>query len=115
MEGETTYALKGSHGGLQGRFQRVAHNLHFTRQHTTMTTMGIPSIVAFEVEVVELNFKYEKGQALRRLEKLRQMSRGKNSKVVKLPSIGLSYEGIAIATFIETKPTICTCPNLFNS
>lgn len=57
MEGETIYALGGSCGGLQGGFQRVAHNLHFMRPHTTMTTMGIPFIVAFEVEVVESNFK----------------------------------------------------------
>jgi hypothetical protein len=27
------------------------------RPHMMMTIMGIPSIVAFEVEVVELNFK----------------------------------------------------------
>jgi hypothetical protein len=57
MEGRTLYALGGSHGGLQGGFQRVAHNLHFMRPHMTMTTMGIPSIVAFELEVVESNFK----------------------------------------------------------
>jgi hypothetical protein len=57
MEGETLYALGGSRGGLQGGFQRVAHNLHFMRPHMMMTIMGIPSIVAFEVEVVELNFK----------------------------------------------------------
>ncbi len=51
---------------------------------------------------------------MRRLEKLRQLSRGKSSKVVELPSIGLSYESVATTTFIETKPTICTCPNLLN-
>jgi hypothetical protein len=28
--------------------------------HTIMTTMGIPSIVAFEVEVVEPNLEYER-------------------------------------------------------
>jgi hypothetical protein len=52
MEKETLYALGGSRGGLQGGFQRVAHNLHFMRPHTMMITMGIPSIVAFEVEMV---------------------------------------------------------------
>jgi hypothetical protein len=57
-----------------------------------MTTMGIPSIVAFEVEVIEPYLKYE-----RRLEKFRRPSKGKSLKVAKLPSFGLSNEGIAIA------------------
>jgi hypothetical protein len=35
-------------------------NLHFTRPHTIMTTMGISSIIAFEVEVVELDLEYER-------------------------------------------------------
>jgi hypothetical protein len=33
--------------------------------------MEVPSVIAFEVEVVEPNLKYERRQALRRLEKLR--------------------------------------------
>jgi hypothetical protein len=35
-----------------------------------VTTVEIPSIVTFEVEAVELNTKYERKHALRRLEKL---------------------------------------------
>jgi hypothetical protein len=42
------------------RFQRVVCNLHFITPHTTMTTMGVPSIAAFEVEVVEIDSKYER-------------------------------------------------------
>jgi hypothetical protein len=59
------YAPRGNCGGLQGGFQKVARNLHFTRPHTIMTTMGIPSIATFEVEVVEP--KYERKQALKNL------------------------------------------------
>ncbi len=55
--------------------------------------MGVPSIVTFEVEVVELNSK----KTLRRFEKLRQSFRGKSSKVAKFPSLGLSHQGIATA------------------
>jgi len=36
-----------------------------------MTTMGVPLVTAFEVEVVKRNSKYEKRQALKRFEKLR--------------------------------------------
>jgi hypothetical protein len=79
-----------------------------------VTTMGIPSIATFEVEAVESDFKIWRRQILRRLEKLKQLFRGKSSKVVELPSIRLSYEGISTVTFIETKPTVCTCPNLLN-
>ncbi len=32
-----------------------------------MTTMGVPSIAAFEVEVVEPNSEYERRQALKNL------------------------------------------------
>jgi hypothetical protein len=70
-------ALEGYKKGTRG-YQKVAWNLHFTKPHTTMTTMGIPSIVAFEVEVVKPNLEYERRQALRRLEKLKQPSRGKS-------------------------------------
>jgi hypothetical protein len=49
------------------------------------------------VEAVELNTKYERKHALRRLEKLIWLSRGKNLDVVNLPSLGPSDKGIAIA------------------
>lgn len=68
MKKETIYALKDNCGRLQGRFQKVVRNLHFTRPHTTMTTMGVPSIAAFEVEVVEPDSKYERMQALKNLD-----------------------------------------------
>jgi hypothetical protein len=42
-------------GGLEGGFQRVAHNLHFMKPPTIVTTVGIASIVAFKVEAVEPN------------------------------------------------------------
>jgi hypothetical protein len=45
-------------------------------------TMGVPSIVTFEVEAIELDSTYERRQAMRRLEKLRQLSRSKSLKVV---------------------------------
>jgi hypothetical protein len=65
------YAPRSSRGGLQGSFKRAAHNLHFLRPHTMMTTMGVPLVTAFEVEAVKRNSKYEKRQALKRFEKLR--------------------------------------------
>jgi hypothetical protein len=34
-----------------------------------VTTMGVPSIVTFEMEVVKPNLKYQKRQIMRRLEK----------------------------------------------
>jgi hypothetical protein len=68
MEEEKVYAPKGNCGRLQGGFQKVGRNLHFTRPHITMTTMGVPSVVAFEVEVVEPNSKYERRQALKNLD-----------------------------------------------
>lgn len=68
MEEETIYAPRDNCGGLQGGFQRVICNLHFTRPHITMTTMGVPSTVAFEVEVVEIDSKYERRQALKNLD-----------------------------------------------
>jgi hypothetical protein len=43
-----------------------------------MITMGIPFVATFEVEVIESNFEYERRHILRRLEKLRQPSRGKS-------------------------------------
>jgi hypothetical protein len=49
---EMIIAQGGRCGGLQGGFQRVAHNLHFAISTTMVTTMGVLSIVAFEVEVV---------------------------------------------------------------
>jgi hypothetical protein len=48
------------------------------KPHIMVTTMGVPSVTSFEVEVVEPNSKYERKQALRRLEKLRQPSRGRS-------------------------------------
>jgi hypothetical protein len=56
VEEEKVYAPRGSHGGVQEGYQRVARNLHFTRPHTIMTTMGISFVTTFEVEVVEPNF-----------------------------------------------------------
>jgi hypothetical protein len=47
---------KGSHGGVQEGYKKVAQNLHFTKPHITMITMGIPFVVAFEVESIESNF-----------------------------------------------------------
>ncbi len=57
---ETVYAPRGSHGGLQSRFHRAARNLHFMKPTTMVITMGFPFVVAFEVEVVEQDSKYEK-------------------------------------------------------
>jgi hypothetical protein len=48
----------------------LAHNLHFTRSPTTVTTMGVPSIVTFEMEAIELNFTYERIQAMGGLKNL---------------------------------------------
>jgi hypothetical protein len=59
--------------------------------------MGIPSIVTFEVEAIELDSKYERKQAMKRLEKFRQLSRNKSLKVAKLPSLGPSNVGITDA------------------
>jgi hypothetical protein len=55
MEEEMMNAQGGSCGRLQGGFQKVACNLHFMRFVTMVTTMGVPFIVAFEVEAVEPN------------------------------------------------------------
>jgi hypothetical protein len=59
--------------------------------------MEVPFVVAFKVEAIKPNSQYERRQALRKLEKLKRPSRGKSSKVVELPSLGPSNEGIAIA------------------
>jgi hypothetical protein len=96
MEEETEYAQGGSRGGLQKGYQRPAQNIHFMTPHTMMTAMGVPSIVAFKVEAIEPNSKYERRQALRRLEKPRQPFRGRSLEVAELPSLGLSNEGITI-------------------
>ncbi len=42
------------------------------KPHTTLTTMEVPSVVAFEVEVVKPYSEYERRQAFEKLEKLRQ-------------------------------------------
>ncbi len=44
--------------------------------------MGVPSVVIFEVETIELDLEYERRYAMRRLEKLKRPSRGKSLKVV---------------------------------
>jgi hypothetical protein len=66
--------------------------------------MEVPSIVTFEVEAVKLDSEYERKHALRRLEKLRRLPRGKNSKVAKLPSLGPSDEGISIVYLHKNRP-----------
>jgi hypothetical protein len=71
MEEETIYAPKDSCGRLQEGYQKLAQNLHFMKPHITMTIMGIPSIIVFEVEVVEPILEYERRQALRKLKKFR--------------------------------------------
>lgn len=48
-------------------FQKATRNLHFTRPATMVITMGFPFVVAFEVEVVEQDSKYEKILLLRDL------------------------------------------------
>jgi len=58
--------------------------------------MGVPFVIAFEVEVIKPYLKYERMQTLRRLEKLRRPSKGKNLEVVELLSLGLLDEGITI-------------------
>ncbi len=60
MGKETIHAQGSSYGRLQGEFQKVAHNLHFMKSPITMTTMGVTFVDTFEVEVVELDLKYEK-------------------------------------------------------
>jgi hypothetical protein len=47
------YTSRGSRGALQKRYQSATQNLHFTGPHITVITMGIPFVVAFEVEAVE--------------------------------------------------------------
>jgi hypothetical protein len=42
--------------------------------------MGVPLVIAFEVEAIKPNSKYEKRQALKRLEKLKR-PRSMNLKV----------------------------------
>jgi hypothetical protein len=78
IEEDKVYAPRNSYGGVQEGYQRVARNLDFTRPHTTMTTMGIPFVAAFEVEVVEPNLEYKRRQTLKRLEKLKRPPRGMN-------------------------------------
>jgi hypothetical protein len=41
-------------------------------------TMGIPFVVAFEVEVIKPYLKYERRQTSKRFENLRRPSKGKN-------------------------------------
>jgi hypothetical protein len=52
---------------------------------------------------------------LRRLEKLKQPSRGRNSEVEELFSLGLLNEIITIVYPHKTNPIVYTCPNPFNS
>jgi hypothetical protein len=59
-------------GGLQGGFQRAAHNLHFVIFSTIVTTMGVRFVATFEVEAIEQNSEFERRYAMRRFEKLRQ-------------------------------------------
>jgi len=75
---------EGNCGRLQGRSLKAIHNLHFMKLATTMTTMGIPSIAAFEVKVVNPKLKYERRQAIRKLEKLKQLPRGNAFEVANL-------------------------------
>ncbi len=56
VEEEKVYAPRGSHGGVQEGYKRVAQNLHVTRPHTITTTMGISFVATFKLEVVEPNF-----------------------------------------------------------
>jgi hypothetical protein len=98
------HAQGNSRGRLQGEFQRSTHNLHFTRSPTMVTTMGVPSKVIFEVEAIELDSKYERRQAMKRLEKLRQLSRSMSLKVTKLPSLGPLNAGIADACLYTKRP-----------
>ncbi len=56
-EEEIIYALRCSCGGLQEGYQRVAQNLHLMKPHTIVTTMGVPSVIAFEVEAIKTKFK----------------------------------------------------------
>jgi hypothetical protein len=50
-----------------------------------MTTMGVPLVATFEVEVIDPKSKYKRRQAIRKLEKLKQLPKGKTFKVVDLP------------------------------
>jgi hypothetical protein len=45
-------------------------------------TMGVPSVVPFEVEMIELDLEYEWRYAMRRLEKLKRPSKGKSLKAI---------------------------------
>lgn len=56
--------------GCISGFQRATRNLHFTKPPIAMTTMGVPSVAAFETEVIELELEYERKQAMKRLENL---------------------------------------------
>jgi hypothetical protein len=60
MKEETIYTPRGSRGGLQERYQRATQNLHFMGPHIIVITMGVPFVIAFEVEVVEPYSEYEK-------------------------------------------------------
>jgi hypothetical protein len=76
---------EGSRGRLQGKSLKAVHNLHFTRLAMTMTTMGVPLVTTFEVEVIDPKSKYKRRQAIRKLEKLMQLPKGRALKVVDLP------------------------------
>ncbi len=59
--------MEGYKKGTRGATQ----NLHFTRPHTMVTTMEVPFVAAFKVEVVKPNSKYERRHAFKKLENLR--------------------------------------------
>jgi hypothetical protein len=45
---------------VEGYKENSICNLHFTRPHTIVITMGIPLVVAFEVEAIKPYSKYER-------------------------------------------------------
>jgi hypothetical protein len=49
-----------------------------------MITMGVPSVTAFEVEVIKPKSKHERRQAIIRLQKLKQLPKGKAFEVANL-------------------------------
>jgi hypothetical protein len=49
-----------------------------------MTTTGVPVVIGFEVEVVDPKSKYKRRQTIRRLEKLKQLPRGRAFEMANL-------------------------------
>jgi hypothetical protein len=84
------------------------------KPHIMMIAMGVPSIVSFEVEVVELNLEYERKQASRGLKNLDDCLGVGIQKWRNYLPYDCQMREWPLLILIETHLTICTCPNLLN-